>query len=249
LLEWHQIAGREVTLVIEKVVTTRLAIAEAQRLGMRLAPEAVEVRVGIERGRLKENVDARGLGISVDEYLRSELGVDPERYYARMRAATIRQMLAERVVRAWTLSNENVALRLIVTDDPDGMREVQELLAGGADFGEVAREHSVDDTAPLGGYVPYLVRQEHSPLARLAFATPVGELGGPVSMADHVFLIRVEERRGQLAGDWNSIEPAVEASLEAFGLSDAEFVHWKIAMEARYPIDLQRLEEILGSQG
>ena len=249
LVEWHQIAGREVWLVAEKIVTTRLAFAEAQRLGMRLAPEAVERRLEFERVRLKEVVEAFELGLDVDEYLRTELGVVPERYYKRLRAALIRQMLTERAVRAWTLSNENVALRLIVVENGEKLQQVQELLAGGADFGELAREHSIDDTSSLGGYVPYLVRQEHAELTRLAFSTQVGQIGGPLPIGQSFFLIRVEERRGQLAGDWTSIEAAVEESLDAYGLSDSEFVHWKLAMEARYSIDMHRLEQILGTEG
>jgi len=249
LVEWHQIAGREVEQVVEKIVTTRLAFAEAQRLGMRLAPEAVALRMEFERGRLKETVEAFELGLDVDEYLRTELGVRPEQYFERMRAAVIRQMLAERAVRAWTLSNETVALRLIVVADEEEMQQIQELLAAGADFGELARKHSIDDTAPLGGYVPYLIRQEHAVLTRLAFSTQVGEIGGPLPIGERRFLIRVEERRGQLAGNWASIEAAVEESLDAYGLSDTEFVHWSVAMRARYPIDLRRLDEILGTEG
>ena len=95
--------------------------------------------------------------------------------------------------------------------------------------------------------VPFVVAQERSPLARAAFETPVGEIAGPMPIADHQFWIRVEEKRAPLEGDWDALETTVEASLAEHPVEDAEFVHWKLTMEARYPIDLGPLWSLIGA--
>ncbi|NOT31335.1 MAG: hypothetical protein HOP15_12890, partial [Planctomycetes bacterium] len=157
-----------------------------------------------------------------------------------------RQMLAERAVRAASLASETVGLRLIVAA-AEGVEEVRAALAAGRDFAEVARELSVDDSKKDGGLVPFVVPQERSPLARLAFQTPVGEVAGPLAISDHQFWIRVEERRAPFEGDWEAIESAVEAALARYPVEDAEFVHWKLSMEKRYPIDLGPLWSLIGA--
>ena len=247
LVEWHGVAPRDVWFVVEKLVATRLTRAEAQRLKIRLAPELVELRVAEETRRVSKQVAEAGEDLSVDEFLRSRLGVEPDAYFRQMRVATIRQMLAERATRAWTLTNEWVRLRLIIVGSPAEIEEVQAQLAAGGDFAELARERSLDDTAERGGLVPFLVRQERSPLSSLAFLTEPGEVGGPIEVGEHQVLLRVEERHPALTGDWGALEETVEASLAEFPLSDAEFLHWKLTMEARYPIDIEPLEKLLGA--
>ena len=86
------------------------------------------------------------------------------------------------------------------------------------------------------------------PRPRLAFQTPPGELGGPLPTADHVFLIRVEEKRAPLEGDWPAVREAVGASLAEHPVLDSEFLHWKLAMEKRYPIDMRPLIDLLGAK-
>jgi len=246
LLGWYEVSGRDVWLVVEKLVAIRLSFAEAERLSIRLAPDAVEERVASERAELEE--EARKKGYSVEDYVTGQLGVAPDVYFERLRLATIRQMLAERAVRCWTLGSENRAIRLIVVAEPELMAAIQAELAAGADFAELARRHSVDETAKRDGLLPYVVRQEHSPLARLAFSTPSGDLGGPLETSGHHFLIRVEQVRAPLEGDWRTIGPAVEESLAEHPVGDSEFLYWKLAMEDRYPIDMRRLKSLLGMQ-
>ena len=69
----------------------------------------------------------------------------------------------------------------------------------------------------------------------------------PLPIGDHHFWIRVETRRTPLEGDWKGIESAVEASLARDPVADAEFVHWKLQMEGRYPIDLGPLWSLIGA--
>ena len=247
LLEWGDIASRELYLVIDKLVAARLALAEASRLGIRLAPEAVVQRVAAEREKLEQQVTRDGKTRTLEEFIERELGFEPKRYLDRVRRATIRQMLAERAVRAGSLASETVGLRLIVAADEAAVEAVRAALAEGRAFAEVAAELSIDESKQDGGLVPFVVPQERSPLARLAFQTPVGEVAGPLPISDHQFWIRVEERRAPVEGDWSVVESPVEASLARYPVDDAEFVHWKLAMEKRYPIDLGPLWSLIGA--
>ena len=247
LVEWGDAASRELWLVINKLVSARLALAEAGRLGIRLAPEAVEERYASERAKLLKQIEKEAKGRSLEEFIQSELGFEPSRYLERVRKGTIRQMIAERAVRANSLASDSVTLRLIVAANEEGAEKVRAALASGRAFADVASELSVDDSRRNGGLVPYLVKEERSPLARLAFETPVGEVAGPVPIADHQFWIRVEERHTPLEGDWSVVQAPVEDSLKRFPIDDPEFAYWKMIMERRYPIDLGPLGSLIGA--
>jgi hypothetical protein len=247
LLEWGDVASRDLFLVLDKLVAARLALAEADRLGIRLAPEVVEERCAAERAKLEREVARGGKGRTVEEFVERELGFEPARFLERFRRATIRQMLAERAVRAASLEAENVALRVIVVAGPAEAEKVREALAKGRDFAEVARELSLDDSKEDGGLVPFVALEERLPLARLASRTPVGEVAGPVPVSDHQFWIRVEERRAPLSGDWSAIGTSIEDSLERNPVRDSEFAQWRLQMERRYPIDLGPLWSLIGA--
>lgn len=247
LLEWNDISSRELWLVAERLVTSRLAMAEAQRLDIRLDPLAVERRVESEQRELAAEIVRRGLDLEPEDFIRRELKLEPERYLARLRRATIQQLLAERAVRAGSLSTRSVKARLIVVSEQKTMDEVTRALEAGADFAELAVRHSIDDSSREGGLVPFVVWQEYAPLARLAFRTEVGEVGGPLDTADHLFLVKVEQFREPIEGHWSQLREAVERTLEEFPVSDGEFLSWKLGIEQRYPVELEGLVELLGT--
>ncbi len=248
LLAWHEVSTREVWLVVDKLVATRIAFAEAARLGLELDPAALDAAVGEERAELEAEAGKADGSPSVETYIQHTFGMEPALYLERMRESALRQMVAERSIRVWTLSNETRAVRVIAVSLEEEMRAIQAALAAGGDFAELAKRHSLDETAEADGFVPFLIRQEHSPLARLAFATPLGEVGGPLWISGHGFLIRVEAERAPLSGDWSALGEAVEQSLVEHPVSDAEFIHWKIQMEKSYPVELGPLKRLLGSK-
>ncbi len=248
LAEWHQVAPREVWLLVDKLVATQLAFAEADRVGLRLAPERVEARLAASRDRLQAEAERAAPGVELEEFIRRELGQDPEHYLEGLRVGTIRQMVAERVVRTWTLQSEHAVLHVIVLPDEASATATLDELRAGADFEALARERSLDDSREVGGRVPFLVRQERSPLASLAFRTPPGALGGPLEVSGRFVILRVDELREPLPGRWDELRAPVEASLEATPLTDSEFLHWKVAMERRYPVDLRPLVRLLDGE-
>ena len=70
-------------------------------------------------------------------------------------------------------------------------------------------------------------------------------MAGPLPTSGRYVILRVEEKRAPQEGPWSTIRGAIEASLVAQPVKDSEFVHWKLAMERRYPIDLEALEKVL----
>jgi hypothetical protein len=245
LSEWHSTAPDTLWLVLEKLVTARLADAEAERMQLRLPPEALALRFEVEQQRLQELLKREGL--SLGSYISQEYGQSPEVFTQNLRAAVGRQMLIERVTRAWVHSNAWLRLRMIVVPDAASMQAVLGRLQAGEEFAALARELSQDGSGQNGGLVPFLVREEESPLSVHAFQQRVGELGLPFEHQGLQVLVRVEESvPARMKNDWGSLGPTVEASLLEFPLTDSEFGHWKLNMEQRYPIDVQPLLELLG---
>jgi hypothetical protein len=247
LVEWQRTAPREVFLIVEKLVSARLAFAEAERLGLKLDEQAVEAACAAQIARTRAEIAREAGGEDLDDYIREVLGTEPERQWETVRAGVRRQMLAERAVRAFALEHENARVRILVVADEAQARGLADELAAGADFATLAREHSIDSSAAEGGLVPYLVRQDAAPLARIVFAAAPGELVGPLPAAGHFFLVLVEELRAPLAGGPDELLGAVEQSLRAFPVAEAEFLHWKLEMEQRYPVDLGPLLRCIGA--
>lgn len=232
----------------KEVVSTQLALLEVARLGLRIAPEVFELRKARAREELARVVAKSGGGRSVKEYLRERRGTDPEAYFERLDEQTMHELVKERVVRAWQLSHERAIVRGIFTDDEDGMLAVRAELALGRSFEEVARELSIDPQAKEhGGLLPPVVRSTHSPLARLVFATPVGERAGPLAVDGRQLFLQVEAREPALEGDtWAALGAAVEASLAERPIDPIEYFEWGQAMLRRYPVDLSPFYQALG---
>ena len=247
LSAWHAVSPRDLWLLVDKLVATRLARAEAGRLALRLEPEPIEAEFGRERARLEASVAEAAPDVSVEEFVAGRLGVDPQRYFASMRAATVDRMLTERVARAWILAQESRAVRLLVVEADDA-EEVAAALSAGGDLATLARERSLDDTGDEGGLVPYLVDTDGSLLSRAAFEASQGELVGPLESEGLVLFLRVESVRPPLVGDWDAVGAAVEESLSRQPLADSEYVPWKIAMERSWPVDLEPLAELVGAR-
>src|SRR5262249_21198124 len=74
LVEWSDLSSRELLLVVDKLVASRLALVEASRLGVRLAPEAVEQHYADDRKRLEEQVAKSGKKRTLEEFIERELG-------------------------------------------------------------------------------------------------------------------------------------------------------------------------------
>ncbi len=89
-----------------------------------------------------------------------------------------------------------VQLRTIRVASEGLARALSDSLRAGADFASLARSHSKDPTAQVGGlYEQFLTRPELQilPLADAAFALPKGGVSGVVQTPEGYYLLKVED--------------------------------------------------------
>ena len=234
--------------VLENLVFAQVTLFEADRLGLSLEPEQVEDVVEKARAALEAKLAEKQPRLTVEEFLRTERGWEPAAYEAQVRRDAIIQLLAERCVRGWALESGRARVRLMELPDAKSLEAVQAGLAAGSDFAELARQSSIDARAEEGGTELVLVRTESHPLARLAMATPVGEVGGPIEERGHFLLLEVEAKDEPYAGALDAIAPQIESSLASSPVDDDEYVQWRAAMFRRYQVDLEPILELTGGR-
>jgi hypothetical protein len=226
--------------LFEFLVMSRISLFEADRLGVRLDPALVDVKVQTTLAAVTERLRKNGSRLTLDQHVQRELEISRESYDRKVRADAVMQLLTERCVRAWYLESPRVELQLMELASEEALKAAQSALAAGQSFEEVAAAHGMAEDAAQGGMRVTMVRSEESDLARLAFVTPLGEVGGPIVREQHFLLVKPVKRPPVVEGRWSEVGPAVEASLAETALDSdkMEFVQWRAAMVRRYPIDL-----------
>ena len=134
---------------------------------------------------------------------------------------------------------------MIVLDDRKDLEEVQSAIASGRKFATLAAEFSIGESGQDGGRIPPVVRT-NSALARLAFATPVGQVGGPIFEGGQYLLLFVESRPDPVRGPWPETGPEVESSLSQRAIEDPEYWQWKTEMLDRYEVDMTSFFGLVG---
>jgi peptidyl-prolyl cis-trans isomerase C len=146
---------------------------------------------------------------------------DAQAALAQARAAVLRDVLVRRVIEEGTSEDklhalyeekkaedgfayEEVHTRHILLKEEDEAKAVIEQLDGGADFAEVAKEHSIGPSAPAGGDLGYITREQVVPaFGDAAFALAAGETSKePVETQFGWHVIGVVDRR--------NVEPTFE---------------------------------------
>ena len=246
LLElWLFRESPKVRAYLEELVLSRLVLAESHRLEIQLDPALLEERVEAASRALERRVEDTEPGLAVDDFIRQRLGLDPERYRARLVREVEIDLLAERCVRAWLLESERANVRVIVMEDRAKVDEVLAKLEAGEDFSALAGAYSIEESAGDGGRVPPVVRSNVA-LSRLAFTTPLGQYGGPVFEGGRYLFLQVDERPAPMEGGWSAIGEAVEASLDGREIEDPEYWQWKTAMLDRYSVDMSAFLDVVG---
>ena len=227
--------------VLEQLVMSRLTILEAERFGMYLAPEDVDVVLESAYEAMRERLKEAGSTLTVEEHIRRNLEMDPGFYHSHLRDQAIVQLLAERCVRAWAMENGRADVRLLELDS-DGAEEARRALAAGGTFDELAEKHGEADRLVI-------VRAENQEISRLAFATDVGDVAGPIVQGGRFLLMMVDRREEGIEGGWPVLGPRVEKSLVETQIEQREFVQWRSAMVRRYRVDLQPFLDLVGDPG
>jgi peptidyl-prolyl cis-trans isomerase C len=151
-----------------------------------------------------------------NEAERQSMGDDPavEAALAQARAAVLREFLVQQTIEKGLtedqlraryeekkaedgFAREEVHARHILVPSEDEAKAVIEQLQGGADFAAVAQEHSVGPSAPAGGDLGFISRDQVVPeFAEAAFALAAGETStAPVQTQFGWHVIDVLERR------------------------------------------------------
>jgi peptidyl-prolyl cis-trans isomerase C len=151
-----------------------------------------------------------------NEAERQNVDEDPaaEAALAQARAAVLREFLVQQTIEQGLTEEKlralyeekkaedgfaqgQVHVRHILVQSEDEAKAAIEEIEGGADFAEVAKEHSVDASAPSGGDLGFISRDQVVPeFAEAAFALEAGETSAvPVQTQFGWHVIDVVERR------------------------------------------------------
>ena len=231
------------------LVFSRIALFESDRIGVRVSPEQVDLVVQRTLGAVSERLKKSAPGLTLDQFVQRVLELDRQSYDRKVRTDAVLQLLTERCVRAWFLETPRRDLDLIEFADESALTAGQTALEAGTAFEEVARLHGLPEDAEAGGLHMTLARNEESDLARTAFATPIGEVGGPIAREGHHLLLRPLREHEPVEGAWSEIGPRVEQSLADDPLDSQpmtkEYEQWRTAMTRRYPLDLAPFIELV----
>lgn len=245
MAQWVHHKSAEALDELDHLVLTRLVSAEAARLGVEIAPELQKSTYEAAVAETEKEIQKRRPGVTLDAWVDQVLGLDPLSYREQMRADALNQLLAERVTRAFLLQSEHAVVRVIVVKSEGDVRAVQDALAKGEAFEDVAKRLSVDGSAKEGGRVPPVVRSDTA-MSKLAFETPVGQVSEPRYNQGAWLLAKVEARPEPIQGTWRELAPRVEADLKARGIEELEFSQWRSAMLRRYQVDITPFLKLSG---
>ena len=231
--------------VIERVVLARLIELEADRLQVVVPDDELALAQATALTQIVDQIEEDSPGVGLEAWISTRLGLDPLQFKARLELRVERELLAQRVVRAWFLGQERAQVRILLTEDLASAEGALERHAGGEDFGELAKELSVDLSAKEGGRAAPVIRGE-TLLSAVAFGTPVGEIAGPLEEQGGWLLVEVISR---VEGDpalWGVMREEVERSLLERGVEDAEFWQWKERMQRAHSVDITPLFLLAG---
>lgn len=244
LLAWTHRESQVVRRYLDELVLDRIVVAEALRLGLVLSPGEEQAALEGVRNRIAAEIQRAG-GMDPKAFLEQELGLDPERYYAAAERSAVVERLAERCVRAFTLSQPRRDVAIILCESQESADLVQSGLALGTPFEDLARQHSVDGSREAGGRIPPVLRSD-SALSRLAFHTGLGEVGGPLRQGGRWLFVQVVGEPLPQEGPWERLGPLVLESLGDQAITDPEYWQWKEAMLQRYEVDTTPFLELIG---
>jgi len=165
-------------------------------LGVSVTPEEIELEIGDRLGLTQSAPDAFAAALE-QELKRSDLS---EEEYRQMIEA---DLLSRKVQEVFSLSvpetTEQARMRQILVGTEDEARSVLERLDAGEDFGDLARELSLDSaTKEEGGERDWLARDElNLSYAVKVFDLEVGALSQPIPAPGGYYIFEVLEEQAE----------------------------------------------------
>jgi parvulin-like peptidyl-prolyl isomerase len=160
-----------------------------------------------------------------------------EAYRELKRAEIARDRLRDDIGKNIPRTEEQVHARHILVDNDDSLKQVQEKLAQGVPFDEVAKEFSTDRaTRDKGGDLGWFPRgQMNAPFEAAAFSQAIGDVGPPVQSPNGTHIIQVLERDPARELDPAQIEGKAATGYQAWyaGVRNGENVKNEMTPEGR----------------
>jgi len=109
---------------------------------------------------------------------------------------------------------EEVRARHILVGSREEAAALHEQLKSGADFAQLAAQHSTDRTSANGGDLGYFDREDMVPaFSEVAFALKPGEISEPVQTEFGWHIIKVEDRRLNQAQPYEAVKQGIQRLL------------------------------------
>jgi parvulin-like peptidyl-prolyl isomerase len=160
-----------------------------------------------------------------------------EAYRDLKRAEIARDRLRDDIGKNIPRTEEQAHARHILVDNDDSLKQVQEKLAQGVPFDEVAKEFSTDRaTRDKGGDLGWFPRgQMNAPFEAAAFSQTIGDVGPPVQSPNGTHIIQVLERDPARELDPAQIEGKAATGYQAWyaGVRNSEGVKNEMTPEGR----------------
>ncbi|MEM6615175.1 MAG: peptidylprolyl isomerase [Pseudomonadota bacterium] len=110
---------------------------------------------------------------------------------------------------------EEIRARHILVESEDEAKTLLTEIEGGADFAEMAQEHSTGPSGPAGGDLGFFQRgQMVPPFEEAAFALEPGGISEPVQTQFGWHIIKLEERRPVSPPPFEELEPRIREIME-----------------------------------
>ena len=201
--------------------------ASAQAEGFLQPDETLTPETAFRRELVEAYVEQRLLAkAALDEGLQRDPGVSRRVNAARDRVlasafmdARLDETVTDDAVRRLydsqagvTALGDEVRARHIVVANEEEANEIIALLKGGADFGSLARERSLDRaTAPLRGEIGWFTRAMMTPaFSRAAFAAEPGSLAPPFETEFGWHILEVTDRRSTRSVPFSEVRDNIE---------------------------------------
>lgn len=175
--------------IIEDLVREKLTVHEARKAGVQVSEEEIQLRADqIRRVRgLHRAVDMTRwldqIGVTVEDLEQFILHM---LYYERMQEQIVSDDAVESYFSLNSPQFDSIVLCHIVVESDGKAREVLALLEDDPDmFEDLAREHSIADTAAEGGYIGLVMRGSLPPdIEAKVFHAGTGDIIGPFGTPD-----------------------------------------------------------------
>lgn len=111
--------------------------------------------------------------------------------------------------------------------------QIMEKIAGGADFAELAKTYSKDDSAVKGGEWGWYKKGQLNPqLDKAVFAVPAGGTTKPIELGDMIFILKVEQTRPEGVREIDDVREEIEFAI-ADANSKAAYQKWIEGLRAK----------------